>query len=63
MYNHKKYIGSFISFYILHTYISDKYPNIIRYKGDKKETLHSDCIFGPKNINIKYVDMFIKSIK
>lgn len=63
MYNYKKYFFSLISFYIFHKFISNRYPNIVRFENNKKEILHSDCIFGPKNIGIKYVDIFIKSIK
>jgi hypothetical protein len=63
MYKYKKYFYFGIYFCFFHTYVVNKYPNIIRYENNKKEILHSDCIFGPKNIAIKYVDIFIKSIK
>ena len=63
MYNYKKYFYSSISFYFVHKYMSKRYPDIKRYEEDKLITVHSDCIFGPKNINIKSIYIFYKKYK
>lgn len=61
--NYKKNTLIAFSCFILHTFMSKKYPDIKKYDGKKFNIVHSDCIFGPKDINIKCVDIFIKNIK
>ena len=49
--------------FLSHKIITIIDPDIKIYDNNKIKIVHSDCIFGPKNFNIKLIDIFIKNIK